>query len=99
MKNLLIKDKNRRNQYLLLEKKKKILKTLIHDLSFKKKNRQVFYKKLLKYPTDTSITKIKNRCVISNRSKSNYRGFRISRIVFRNFALNDKLMGVKKSSW
>ena len=98
MKILLIKDKNRRNQYLLFEKKRRILKTIINNLNLPKSLRYSIYNRLKNLPADTSKLKIKHRCVISNRSKSVYKKFRMSRIVFRTLASNGQLMGVKKAS-
>ena len=43
-------------------------------------------------------TQIKNRCVLSLRSRSTLRKFRLSRIAFRAFASSGLLLGVKKSS-
>lgn len=99
MKVLLTKDKNRRNQYLLFEKKRRILKSIINNLEIPKSLRYAIYKKLINLPTNTSKLKIKQRCVISNRSKAVYKKFRMSRIVFRDLASNGQLMGVKKASW
>jgi small subunit ribosomal protein S14 len=44
-------------------------------------------------------TQIKNRCVVTLRSRSSLKLFHISRILFRSFASNGLLLGVKKSSW
>lgn len=99
MKILLTKDKNRRNQYLLFEKKRRILKSIINNLDLPKNIRYSIYKRLISLPSNTSKLKMKHRCVISNRSKSVYRKFRMSRIVFRDLASNGQLMGVKKASW
>lgn len=99
MKALLIKDKNRRNKYLLLEKKKYILKFIINNLKLSKNLRYSAYKRLMNLPKDSSITRINNRCVMTNRSKSVYKKFKISRIVLRDLALNGKLVGVKKATW
>lgn len=60
--------------------------------------RFVFYKKL-RSTRSFSFGKLKNRCYYTNRSRSVVRFFKMSRIVFRNFALSGGLPGVKKSSW
>lgn len=41
----------------------------------------------------------KNRCVITARSGSVFRYFRMSRIFLKNFASKGLLTGVSKSSW
>jgi small subunit ribosomal protein S14 len=40
-----------------------------------------------------------NRCQLTGRPKGYIRQFGISRIVFRNMALDGKIPGVTKSSW
>lgn len=44
-------------------------------------------------------SQIKNRCVVSLRSRSTLRDFHLSRVVFRSHASSGKLLGIKKSSW
>ena len=98
MKILLTKDKNRRDQYSLFEKKRVILKAILNDLDLSKNLRNAIYKRLLQLPKNSSRTKITNRCVITNRSKSVYKQFKMSRIVFRDLALKGQLVGVRKAS-
>jgi ribosomal protein S14 len=98
MKILLTKDKNRRNQYLLFEKKKIILKYIINNLNLPKNIRFSVYKRLSKLPKDASITKIRNRCALTNRPRGVYKKLRLSRIAFRNLALSGNLVGIKKAS-
>jgi small subunit ribosomal protein S14 len=44
-------------------------------------------------------TKIKNFCVISGRSRSIVRKFKVSRIVFRILGSSGIFFGLKKASW
>ena len=99
MKIIYIKDKNRRNLYKILEKKKIILNYIIRNLNLSKKLRYKAYILLIKIGEQNSITKIKNRCILSNRSKAIYRRFKLSRIFFKQYALKGSIMGVKKASW
>lgn len=48
---------------------------------------------------NASFVRLKNRCIITNRAKSVIRFFQMSRIVFRNYAREGMLPGVKRSSW
>lgn len=50
-------------------------------------------------PRNSSAVRLKNRCQISGRPRGFMRYFGISRIAFRDMALNGKIPGVKKSSW
>jgi small subunit ribosomal protein S14 len=61
-----------------------------------------FYKaqdKLTKLPRNSSRVRLKNRCSITGRGRSIIRKFGVSRITFRELAVNGKLPGVTKSSW
>jgi small subunit ribosomal protein S14 len=44
-------------------------------------------------------TRIKNYCVLTGRSRSYIRFFRLSRVKMREFASRGNLFGVSKSSW
>ena len=44
-------------------------------------------------------TKIKNRCVITGRSRGILRKFKVSRLTFKELSSRGELMGVRKSSW
>ena len=57
------------------------------------------YAGLDKLPKNASPVRLKNRCQLTGRPKGYMRYFGISRIVFRDMALNGKIPGVKKASW
>lgn len=57
------------------------------------------YAALAKLPRDSSATRLHNRCLVTGRSRSYYRKFGISRLVFRELALQGKIPGIVKSSW
>ena len=50
-------------------------------------------------PRNSSKTRLKNRCAITGRSRGYMRSFGLSRIQFRELALEGKIPGVKKASW
>ncbi|HEX2851627.1 MAG TPA: 30S ribosomal protein S14 [Opitutaceae bacterium] len=56
-------------------------------------------KKLQKLPRNSSPTRIRNRCSMSGRPRAFIGKFGVSRIQFRELALNGKIPGVTKSSW
>ena len=56
-------------------------------------------KKLQKLPRNSSPTRIRNRCSMSGRPRGFIGKFGVSRIQFRELALNGKIPGVIKSSW
>jgi small subunit ribosomal protein S14 len=46
-----------------------------------------------------SLVQVKNRCVLTGRSKGTYAGYRISRIKLRELTLDGLVNGLKKASW
>ena len=52
-----------------------------------------------KLPRNSCPTRLKRRCKVSGRPRGYYRKFGISRIAFRELALQGMLPGVRKSSW
>ncbi len=57
------------------------------------------YEGLQKLPKNASPVRLHNRCQISGRPKGYMRQFGVSRINFREMALNGLIPGVKKASW
>lgn len=56
-------------------------------------------KKLQALPRNTSSNRVTTRCEITGRPRGNYKKFGLSRIAFRQLALDGKLPGVTKASW
>jgi small subunit ribosomal protein S14 len=57
------------------------------------------YAGLAKLPRDASPTRLVNRCAISGRRHGFIRKFGVSRLTFREAALNGLIPGVTKASW
>lgn len=57
------------------------------------------YQALSELPRNSSSVRLKNRCQLTGRPRGYIRYFGMSRIVFRDMALNGKIPGVKKASW
>ena len=86
-KSLIARDEKRRK---LNEKYKKIREDLKASGD---------YDALQRLPKNSSPVRLKNRCMFTGRSRSYYRKFGVSRLVFREMALKGELPGIKKSSW
>ena len=54
---------------------------------------------LSKLPLNSLASRYRNRCALTGRPRSYIRYFGISRIKFRELALQGKLPGVRKASW
>lgn len=57
------------------------------------------YVALDKLPRNSSKVRLHNRCKLTGRPKGYMRKFGISRVTFRELALEGKLPGVTKASW
>ncbi|HTV43619.1 MAG TPA: 30S ribosomal protein S14 [Candidatus Sulfotelmatobacter sp.] len=57
------------------------------------------YAGLAKLPRDASPTRVVNRCAMSGRRHAYIRKFGVSRLTFREAALNGLIPGVVKASW
>ncbi len=96
---LVERDKKRRKLVDKYELTRIELKNIIKSTSLPIKVRWEANLKLAKLPSDSSKVRIRNRCVITGRTRGIYRDFKMSRIVFRQLASNGELPGVRKSSW
>jgi len=52
-----------------------------------------------KLPKNASPVRLHNRCKLTGRPKGYMRKFGISRVLFREMALEGKIPGVTKASW
>ena len=57
------------------------------------------YQALDKLPRNSSKVRLHNRCKLTGRPKGYMRKFGISRVTFREMALEGKIPGVTKASW
>jgi len=99
MKNKIKIDKKRRTLFHKYEVKRTIYKSIIKNATISLASKLKASVKLCELSRNSSITRVKNRCILTGRPKSVYRQFRISRICFRELASNGLLTGVFKSSW
>lgn len=56
-------------------------------------------RQLAKLPRNSSPVRLRNRCELTGRPRAYLRKFGISRLTFRELALDAKIPGVVKSSW
>lgn len=69
------------------------------DMTLSEEERSESRKKLQALPKKTLAIRVITRCELSGRPRGNYRKFGLSRIAFRQLALEGKLPGVTKASW
>lgn len=75
------------------------LKAVIKNPASSADDRAEAYAALRKMPRDASAIRVRNRCAMSGRPRAFVRQFGLSRIAFRDMALNGMIPGVRKASW
>jgi small subunit ribosomal protein S14 len=99
MKNKIKIDTLRRNLFYKNEINKNLLKFLAYNTNNSLKNRWIYILKLSAFKSNSVSSRIHNFCVMTGRSKSVLKNFKISRLVFRDKASFSKIIGITKSSW
>ena len=75
------------------------LRAIIKGATTTDEERAEAYRQIRKLPRDSAATRIRNRCAMTGRPRGFVRQFGLSRITFREMALNGLIPGVKKASW
>jgi small subunit ribosomal protein S14 len=79
--------------------KRATLKATIVSMSASFEEKEAAAKALRKLPRDSSKVRIRNRCAMTGRPRAFLRQFGLSRVTFREMALQGLLPGVTKASW
>ena len=79
--------------------RRKELLDQMHDYNLSDGDREEAARKFNNMPRDASPSRVRHRCRITGRPRGNYRKFDLSRIKFRELALQAMLPGITKSSW
>ncbi len=75
------------------------LKAIANDLRLPQEERMEARRALARLPRDSNPNRIRNRDAATGRPRGYIRHFGLSRISFRDMALNGLLPGVRKASW
>ena len=92
------KDFKRRQLVQHFEHKRQTLKTIQSNLHLPPLKRFSALAQLSKHNINSSKVRIRNRCVLTGRSRGIHKFFKISRIMIRDLAAKGLLPGVKKAS-
>jgi len=93
------RDSKRRQLHRKQELKRKGLKFTINNLSLPGTLRLASTQRLQGLPRSGSITRVRNRCIVTGRGRGVYQLTRLSRIAFRELASRGVLPGISKVSW
>ncbi|BBA84845.1 30S ribosomal protein S14 [endosymbiont of Pachyrhynchus infernalis] len=77
-----------------MELKKKIISNL-----YSKIEKWNFILKLQKFPKNSIMSRLRNRCINTGRPRGFIRRFGLSRLELRKLAVKGFIPGLKKSSW
>jgi|TARA_B100000287_G_scaffold340588_1_gene327055 small subunit ribosomal protein S14 len=80
-------------------KRRAELKAIISNPDTKVEDRDIAVNKLDRLPKSSSPIRIRNRCFITGRPRGVISRFKLSRLSFREMALNGEIPGVTKASW
>ena len=94
-----VKNAKRKEIVARYAEKRAALRATIDNPQTSDADRQAAYAKLRKLPRDSSKTRIRNRCAMTGRPRAYLRQFGLSRVTFREMALQGLIPGVKKASW
>lgn len=99
MKKLLVKDKKLRGNYKTSEKNQFVLKSISNNFNYLKLIRWNASQKLKEISTNSSKSRISNRCYETIHKKRLNKNTYYSRHVFLNLIRSGKISGIRKSSW
>ena len=75
------------------------LKAIANDKSKDDTERLIARLKMAEVPRNGNPTRVRNRCMVTGRSRAVYRKFRLSRIMIRELGNKGLIPGLTKSSW
>jgi small subunit ribosomal protein S14 len=99
MTNLIERDKRKRKYYLTLFEKREKLKILLKN---REQSMSIRYKaqiELNNMSKNSSRIRLSNRCLLTGRTHSVSKLFRVSRIKLRELISIGLINGIRKSSW
>jgi small subunit ribosomal protein S14 len=79
--------------------KRQELKKIIKSLKATEEEKVEAMKKMAKLPKNSSPIRMRNRCLLTGRPRGFYRKFKVSRLCFREMALEGLIPGIVKASW
>ena len=97
MRNYLVKrDRYRRRLFYKYER----IKLFYKFLRITDKENALYYSRIISsFPADSSITRVRNFCILSHRARGVYKDFKLSRMFIKQLVGLGMLNGIKKASW
>jgi small subunit ribosomal protein S14 len=98
-KSSIARNEKRRRLVERHQKKRSELKAVLANPDTSDEEFYEAQRKLCKLPRNSSKIRIRNRCNVTGRPRAYIRRYGLSRLTFRELALEGKIPGVTKSSW
>ncbi len=98
-KSCILKNEKRKEVVKRYADQRANLKEVIRNPGSSLEDRMEAQRRLQALPRNASPSRVRNRCLISGRTRGFLRRFGMSRIDFRLLALRGDIPGVQKSSW
>jgi small subunit ribosomal protein S14 len=94
-------EKNKRQQKLIIKYKPKRdeYRSQIRDPNLSFEEKLVVQQKMQSLPRDSNGIRLRNRCLITGRSRGVYRKFGLARTKLRELAMVGYIPGLRKASW
>ena len=96
---MIAKNEKRKKLAVQYKARREELLAIISDAERSVDDKLEAYEKLAKIPRDASPVRYRNRCGVNGRPRGYIGRFNMSRVQFRELALEGKIPGVTKSSW
>ncbi len=94
-----VKNEERKLLVARYAEKRAALKATIISQTATPEEKDAAGKALRKLPRNSSKIRIRNRCAMTGRPRAYLRQFGLSRVTFREMALQGLIPGVRKASW
>jgi small subunit ribosomal protein S14 len=98
-KSMVAKNERRKQMVAKYYSKRLELKAAMKNMELTPEERAEAARKLRKLPRNSCPNRVRSRCKETGRSRGVYRKFGLSRISFRQLALEGEIPGVTKASW
>ena len=98
-KSKIVREKKLNKSVKKYAQKRAELKSIISNPNTSIQEREDAVIKLDNLPRSSSPIRIRNRCFITGRPRGVISRFKLSRLSFREMALNGEIPGVTKASW
>ena len=95
----IVKNEKRKKMAKKHFKQRLALRTAVVDEKLSDEERDAASVKLNRLNRNGCMVRVRNRCFLTGRSRGYYRRFGLSRIKFRELALQGLIPGITKASW